>query len=100
MAVSITTYTRLASSARISSSTQKHIDFDDFGRYMSELADVEMNGQQIRNAIMTARRLDTFKNQRMSYSHLRHVVGVSNKFDKYLEGVKEEFMDDQLRREE
>jgi SpoVK/Ycf46/Vps4 family AAA+-type ATPase len=75
------------------------IDFDDIGCYMSELADIEMNGRQIRNAITTARQLAKFKKEQMNYRHLRHVIGVSSKFDKYLEGVREGFTDDQIMRD-
>ncbi|OAL03335.1 P-loop containing nucleoside triphosphate hydrolase protein [Phaeosphaeriaceae sp. SRC1lsM3a] len=75
------------------------IDFDDISCYMSELADIEMNGRQIRNAITTARQLAKFKKEQMSYRHLKHVIGVSSKFDKYLEGVREGFTDDQIMRD-
>jgi SpoVK/Ycf46/Vps4 family AAA+-type ATPase len=75
------------------------IDFDDINCYMSELADIEMNGRQIRNAITTARQLAKFKKEQMNYRHLKHVIGVSSKFDKYLEGVREGFTDDQIMRD-
>jgi SpoVK/Ycf46/Vps4 family AAA+-type ATPase len=75
------------------------IDFDDISCYMNELADIEMNGRQIRNAITTARQLAMFKKEHMNYGHLRHVVGVSSKFDRYLEGVREGFTDDQIARD-
>jgi SpoVK/Ycf46/Vps4 family AAA+-type ATPase len=78
---------------------QIDIDFDDIGCYMSELANIEMNGRQIRNAITTARQLAKFKKEQMNYRHLKHVIGVSSKFDKYLEGVREGFTDDQIMRD-
>jgi SpoVK/Ycf46/Vps4 family AAA+-type ATPase len=75
------------------------IDFDDVEDHLSELADIEMNGRQIRNAITTARQLAKFKKEKMSYKHLKHVIGVSRKFDKYLDGVRDGFTDDQIMRE-
>ncbi|KAF1995862.1 P-loop containing nucleoside triphosphate hydrolase protein [Amniculicola lignicola CBS 123094] len=65
-----------------------------------KLAKIEMNGRQIRNAITTARQLAKFKNQRMDYNHLKHVIKASEKFDKYLTSVREAVTDDQLAREE
>jgi SpoVK/Ycf46/Vps4 family AAA+-type ATPase len=62
----------------------KDIDFDDISCYTDELAKVEMNGRQIRNAITTARQLAMFKKEQMSYKHLKHVIGLSSKFDKWL----------------
>lgn len=76
------------------------IDFDDIECYFSELADYEMNGRQIRNAITTARQLAKFKNQLMNFSHLKHVIHVASKFDKYLNNVNEGFTDDQIARGE
>jgi hypothetical protein len=61
------------------------IDIDDIHRHLAELAAHEMNGREIRNAITTARQLAKFKHESMSYKHLEHVIGVSRKFNKYLE---------------
>lgn len=74
------------------------IDFDDIDCYMSELASYEMNGRQIRNVITTARQLAKFKREQMKYKHLKHVIGVSSKFDQYLEKVQDGYTDDQISR--
>lgn len=76
----------------------KSIDFDNIERHLAELAEEEMNGRQIRNAITTARQLAKFKGDNMSYKHLEHVIRVSSKFDKYLEQVRDNFTDDQVAR--
>ncbi|KAK3361879.1 hypothetical protein B0T24DRAFT_670835 [Lasiosphaeria ovina] len=60
------------------------IDFDEIECYLPELAEEEMNGRQIRNAITTGRQLAKFKKVKMSYTHLKHVIKVSSRFDKYL----------------
>ncbi|KAK0752062.1 hypothetical protein B0T18DRAFT_403997 [Schizothecium vesticola] len=69
------------------------IDFDDIHRHLAELAAHEMNGREIRNAITTGRQLAKFKHESMSYKHLKHVIGVSRKFNKYLESG--DYTDDQ-----
>ncbi|KAK3367636.1 hypothetical protein B0H63DRAFT_489537 [Podospora didyma] len=63
------------------------IDFDEIEAYLPELAEEEMNGRQIRNAITTGRQLAKFKKVKMSYVHLKHVIKVSGRFDKYLDKV-------------
>ncbi|KAJ8122034.1 hypothetical protein ONZ43_g1669 [Nemania bipapillata] len=53
------------------------IDFEDVECYLSELADYELNGRQIRNVITTARQLANFRGKPMSYEHLKHAMKVS-----------------------
>ncbi|KAK5658513.1 hypothetical protein OQA88_1905 [Cercophora sp. LCS_1] len=65
----------------------KGINYDEIDCCLTDLADEEMNGQQIRNAITTARQLAKFKG-----------VKVSRRFDKYLQKVQEGYTDDQLAR--
>jgi hypothetical protein len=74
------------------------IDFSDIYCFIEELAESEMNGRQIRNAITTARQLAQFKGEIMSTRHLKHVIQVSSKFDAYLRKVQDGFSDDQLAR--
>jgi SpoVK/Ycf46/Vps4 family AAA+-type ATPase len=76
------------------------IDFEDVECYLSELAKIEMNGRQIRNAITTARQLAKFKKVPMNYGHLKHVIKVSSKFDSYLNTVREGLSDDQIARDD
>ncbi|OTB04065.1 hypothetical protein M426DRAFT_73637 [Hypoxylon sp. CI-4A] len=78
----------------------REIDFDDVECYLSELAKHELNGRQIRNAITTARQLAVFRKEPMSSEYLKHVIGVSSKFDKYLKNVQEGYSDDQIARGE
>lgn len=74
------------------------IDFEEIDDYISDLAEIDMNGRQIRNAITTARQLAKFRNEKMRYRHLRHVIKVSSKFDKYLLDVHEGVPDDEIAR--
>lgn len=76
------------------------IDFDEIECYLGELAEMPMNGRQIRNVITTARQLAKFKGVDMSSVHLRHVINVSKKFDDYLEKVQDGCSDEQIARGE
>lgn len=78
---------------------QADIDFDDIDSYISELAEQEMNGRQIRNAITTSRQLARFKGRKMTHADLKHVIAVAGRFDKYLSDIKEGFTDDDIARE-
>jgi hypothetical protein len=74
------------------------INFDDIECYIGELAQHDLNGRQIRNVITTGRQFATFRGERMSYQHLKHVITVSSKFDTYLKKVQEGFSGDQIAR--
>lgn len=76
------------------------IDFDDIENHYEALAEYELNGRQIRNAITTARQLAKFKGKSMRVSHLRHVIEVASRFDEYLKTVHEGFSDDEIARGE
>ena len=58
-----------------------------------------MNGRQIRNAVTTARQLAKYKETYLKHAHLKHVIKVAEKFDKYLLDVKQGTTDDQYARE-
>ncbi|KAJ5652596.1 hypothetical protein N7507_010022 [Penicillium longicatenatum] len=74
---------------RLKNLEQPNIDFDDIQCYISELAEEEMNGRQIRNAITTARLLAKFKEREMTHTDLKHVIDVGGRFESYLSSVKE-----------
>ncbi|KFY06830.1 hypothetical protein V492_07707 [Pseudogymnoascus sp. VKM F-4246] len=52
---------------------------------LSDLADAELNGREIRNAISTARQLAMFRKEKMGYEHLLVVINEAKKFTGYLE---------------
>ncbi|KAI0117971.1 P-loop containing nucleoside triphosphate hydrolase protein [Nemania sp. FL0031] len=76
------------------------IDFDDVECYLKELAEFELNGRQIRNVITAARQYANFKGVAMNYEHLKHVITVSSKFEKYLKTVQEGYSGDEIMRSE
>ncbi|KAI0198305.1 hypothetical protein F4808DRAFT_472922 [Astrocystis sublimbata] len=78
---------------------ETNVDYDDLGDHIDELAEVEMNGRQIRNAITTARQLAQFDGDKFSYKQLQHVMKVAGKFETYLKEVKG-LTDDQIARED
>ncbi|RGP66302.1 aaa family atpase [Fusarium sporotrichioides] len=79
---------------------ERGINFEDIERHLADLAEEQMNGRQIRNAITTARQLAKFKDESMTYKHLEHVIKISRKFDKYIEKVRDSYSDDQVARED
>ncbi|KAF5573752.1 AAA family ATPase [Fusarium pseudocircinatum] len=76
-------------------------DFDASGleSRLDVLAAEEMNGRQIRNALLTARQLAKHRKKRLDWEELSHVMRSSAAFNKYLKSVKGH-TDDQWAREE
>ena len=67
---------------------------------ISELADQNLNGRQIRNAISTARQLAMYKREPMGYKHLKIVINEANKFDEYVLELHNGLSTDQMARED
>ncbi|KAI0876416.1 hypothetical protein GGS24DRAFT_451333, partial [Hypoxylon argillaceum] len=68
-------------------------------RRLDELASEEMNGRQIRNALLTARQLAKHRDERLDWPHLSQVMKTSAAFNKYLKAIKGH-SDEQWAREE
>ncbi|KAF6811844.1 hypothetical protein CMUS01_13183 [Colletotrichum musicola] len=68
-------------------------------RRLDELASQEMNGRQIRNALLTARQLAKHRKERLDWEHLSQVMKTSAAFNKYLKTVRGH-SDEQWAREE
>ncbi|KAF4872035.1 ATPase family AAA domain-containing protein 3 [Colletotrichum siamense] len=67
--------------------------------HLDQLASEEMNGRQIRNAILTARQLAKHRKERLEWVHLDQVMKTSAAFNKYLKTVRGQ-SDDKIAREE
>lgn len=52
------------------------------------LAKEEMNGRQIRNALLTARQLAKHRNEQLNWDQLSQVMRTSAAFNKYLKAVR------------
>ncbi|KAM0228529.1 hypothetical protein ACHAP5_011918 [Fusarium lateritium] len=66
---------------------------------LDELAAEEMNGRQIRNALLTARQLAKHRKERLGWEHLSQVMKTSAAFNRYLKEVRGH-SDEQWAREE
>jgi SpoVK/Ycf46/Vps4 family AAA+-type ATPase len=83
---------------RLKALKEPGIDFDDIECNVVELANEELNGRQIRNAITIGRQLAKFQNKELSYAHLKHVVEVAGQFETYVKRTKENLSDEQIAR--
>lgn len=63
------------------------VDVDEIKLHMDELADHDMNGREIRNALGTARQLALYKKERLTWDHLEHTIKTAADFNKYLKNV-------------
>lgn len=73
-------------------------DFAELESHLDDLAAVEMNGRQIRNAVMTARQLARFRNETLDYEHMQTVIKTAGDFNRYIEKLHGH-KDDQWARE-
>lgn len=61
------------------------VDYDDLDDHLDDLADHQMNGREIRNAVSTAAELAQFRKQTLTSNHIEHVLSVAGEFERYLE---------------
>lgn len=67
----------------------ENMDVDDIRERVEVLANYDMNGRQIRNAINTARQLARFNDREpLKSAHLERALKVSQQFDRYIESVQ------------
>ena len=76
------------------------VDITDLRDHLDELKDAPMNGREIRNAITTARQYANWKKQTMNYEHLKDVIEVASRFDKYLDKLNGGLTQDELAQDE
>jgi hypothetical protein len=79
--------------------SNEDVNMSELERRLDELAAEEMNGRQIRNALLTARQLAKHRKERLDWEHLSQVIRTSAAFNKYLKSVKGH-TDEQWAREE
>jgi SpoVK/Ycf46/Vps4 family AAA+-type ATPase len=83
---------------RLKALKEPDIDFDDIECNILQLANEELNGRQIRNAITIGRQLAKFQKKELSYAHLKHVVEVAGQFETYVKETKENISDEDIAR--
>lgn len=81
---------------RLESFHDNSMDIADLRDHLDDLKEEKMNGRQIRNAITTARQYAEWKKTTLTYEHLRDVIDVSGRFDKYLDKLNGGFTQDEL----
>ncbi|KAK1658314.1 hypothetical protein BDP55DRAFT_683006 [Colletotrichum godetiae] len=72
----------------IEESTEEDANMPELERRLDQLASEEMNGRQIRNALLTARQLAKHRKERLDWEHLSQVIKTSAAFNKYLKAVR------------
>lgn len=72
--------------------TETKVDIDGLKEKIEDLANIELNGRQIRNAVRTASQLAQFKREILCYQHFERVLNVVSEFEKHIES-KREFLD-------
>ncbi|KAG8168142.1 hypothetical protein KVR01_003831 [Diaporthe batatas] len=83
----------------IDESPDEDANISELERRLDELAAHEMNGRQIRNALLTARQLAKHEGERLDWKHLSQAIKTASDFNKYLKTVKGH-SDEQWAREE
>ncbi|KAF8242554.1 P-loop containing nucleoside triphosphate hydrolase protein [Wilcoxina mikolae CBS 423.85] len=58
--------------------------FHNLEKHLDQLAEYNMNGRQIRNAVTTARQLAKNRRETLDYCHLDQVIQTADEFEKYL----------------
>lgn len=86
--------------SRLESFDDGSIDIGDLRSHLGDLSLEKMNGRQIRNAITTARQYAEWKGTTMTYEHLKDVIEVAGRFDKYLDNLHDGVTADQLAQED
>ncbi|KAI0813925.1 hypothetical protein GGR55DRAFT_487166 [Xylaria sp. FL0064] len=71
-------------------------DFRDIRAHIPELAERNLNGREIRNAISTARQLAMYKKEPMNYKHLERVIKETSKFEAYITELNRGFSSDEI----
>jgi len=64
------------------------VNIGELEEHLDELAEEEMNGRQIRNAMTTARQLAVHRKQRLDWTHLEQALSTAKEFDRYLKKVQ------------
>ncbi|KAK5271709.1 hypothetical protein LTR96_003536 [Exophiala xenobiotica] len=93
---------------RLESFGDDKVETQDLRDHLEDLSKEKMNGREIRNAITTARQYAEWQSaqskdggtKRMGYEHLKDVIEVAGRFDKYLDKIHGGFSADELAEED
>ncbi|KAJ9658264.1 hypothetical protein H2198_003837 [Neophaeococcomyces mojaviensis] len=85
---------------RLETFNDKCVNIADLRYHLEDLSKEEMNGREIRNVITTARQYAEYMGTTLIYDHLKDVIEISGRFDKYLGELRGGFTDDELAKDE
>jgi len=80
-------------------SSSSNANIGELEDHLDELAQEEMNGRQIRNAMTTARQLALHQKERLDWTHLEQALSTAKEFDRYLKKVQGGHSDKQWARD-
>jgi hypothetical protein len=78
---------------------EENVDYEDLRDNVDILAEKELNGRQIRNAITIARQLAQYDSEKLNHEHLKDVITIAADFDNYVKGLNEDLSDEDRMRE-
>jgi SpoVK/Ycf46/Vps4 family AAA+-type ATPase len=78
---------------------EEDVNLDELNKHMQELADQDMNGREIRNALTTARQIALFQKETLAWEHVEQAITTASVFNKYL-GTVHGHTDDQYARDQ
>jgi len=64
------------------------VNISDLESHLDEMAQEEVNGRQIRNAMTTARQLALHRKERLHWEHLEQVLKTGREFNRYIKKVQ------------
>ncbi|KAM0546980.1 hypothetical protein ACHAPJ_010642 [Fusarium lateritium] len=73
------------------------VDIKSIRQQLDKLAELCLNGREIRNTISTARQLATFRGARLGYEHLAACIAEAHKFEEYIKTLKKGFTADEIK---
>lgn len=73
---------------------------EDIKMNLGKMAQVELNGRQIRNTITMAQHLARFRGEMLRYKHIQDALKSVQKFNGYLNDVRGNISDDEWARED
>ncbi|KAK5458466.1 hypothetical protein LTS15_004548 [Exophiala xenobiotica] len=93
---------------RLESFGDDKVETQDLRDHLEDLSKEKMNGREIRNAITTARQYAKWQSEqskdgvtrKMAYEHLKDMIEVAGRFDKYLDKLHGGFSADELAEDE
>ncbi|KAL9633651.1 MAG: hypothetical protein Q9164_004573 [Protoblastenia rupestris] len=85
---------------RLQKAEEAGVNFDNINRHVHDLANHDLNGRQIRNAITTARQLARYQEKELDFEHLQQVINITLKFEEYTTEMQGGRNDQEIKRDD